>query len=306
MSFIMHSGNKGGGTRFHREHLISPSVVGSGNANTGGENSMTNRFMVSVAALALLAGTGMANAQGMGKESGGATGGGAMQHSSPSDTSSGASKSESGASKSEKSESSESSKGGMQSSQSEQRQPGAMKNDRAEDNVKGGSTSQRAEDRAKGAEKGTETNQRAQENTKDSTKSGRDNMKAEGRQDRNAPNAAENNRMEKSGTNAAESKSTTERTQTTGQAGAGAKLTSDQRTKITSVIHNQHVQSVDRVDFALSVGTRVPRDRVHVQTLPSEVVSIYPEWRGYDFIVVHDKIVIIDPNTYEIVEVIES
>ena len=32
---------------------------------------MTNRFMVSVAALALIAGTGFANAQGMSKESGG-------------------------------------------------------------------------------------------------------------------------------------------------------------------------------------------------------------------------------------------
>ena len=42
---------------------------------------MTNRFMVSVAALALIAGTGLANAQGMKGEAGG----NAMQHSSPAD-----------------------------------------------------------------------------------------------------------------------------------------------------------------------------------------------------------------------------
>ena len=107
---------------------------------------MTNRFMVSVAALALIAGTGFANAQGMSKEPGGAGGGAAMQHSAPSDTSAAPSQSPSspGASKSE---ANEPSKGGMKSTQTEQKQqPGAMKNERAEDNnVKGGSTRERAE-----------------------------------------------------------------------------------------------------------------------------------------------------------------
>ena len=240
---------------------------------------MTNRFMISVAALALIAGTGMANAQGAGKESGGAAGG-AMQHSAPADNSAGASRSEASEPK-----------GGMKSSQSEQKQPGAMKNERAEDNVKGGSTSQRAEDRAKGSEgKGMDTRQRADDNMKSGRD--RDNMKTEGR-DKNAPSAAEN-------------KSTTERTQTTGQAGAGAKLTSEQRTKISSVIKSQHVESVNNVNFSVTVGTRVPREGVRLHALPSEVVTIYPEWRGYEFIRVRDQILVIDPNTYEIVAVLEA
>src|ERR1700751_5435869 len=111
---------------------------------------MTNRFMVSVAALALIAGTGMANAQGMGKESGGTS----MQHSAPADNSAAPSRSDSsaGPAKSETAEPKGEMKGGMKSTQSEQKQPGAMKNERAEDNVKGGSTSQRAEDRAKGTD----------------------------------------------------------------------------------------------------------------------------------------------------------
>ena len=60
---------------------------------------MTNRFMVSAAALALLAGTGFANAQSTNREPGGATGGSTMQHSSPGSTSgaaSGSSESKSG------------------------------------------------------------------------------------------------------------------------------------------------------------------------------------------------------------------
>src|ERR1700744_810597 len=96
------------------------------------------------------------------------------------------------------------------------------------------------------------------------------------------------------------------RSQTPVQAGAGAKLTSDQRTKISTVIRNEHVQSVNNVNFSVTVGTRVPREGVTLRPLPEEVVTIYPEWRGYEFIVVHEKIVVIDPHSYEIVEIIES
>ena len=109
---------------------------------------------------------------------------------------------------------------------------------------------------------------------------------------------------ERNGNVNAETRSQT--TTTTGQAGAGAKLSSDQRTKITSVIRNQHVESVDNVDFNVAVGTRVPRERVHLYPLPQEVVSIYPEWRGYEFIRVRDQIVVVDPKTLEIVDVIEG
>ena len=69
---------------------------------------MTNRFMISVATLALIAGTGLANAQGTNRESGGTT----VQHTSPADTSAAPSKSEPSAGPA-KSEKAEPSKGGM-------------------------------------------------------------------------------------------------------------------------------------------------------------------------------------------------
>jgi uncharacterized protein DUF1236 len=289
---------------------------------------MTNRFMVSVAALALIAGTGLANAQGTKSESGGSS----MQHSSPADTSAGSAKSES------------SEKGSMKSSQSGQNSPGAMKNDRAEDSVKGGSTSQRAEDRGKSST----TNQRAEDNAKSgNTKAegrdrdqnmkaegrdrdrdsnmkaeGRDrnhdgNMKAEGRdrnhdgnmkaegRDRDRDNNMKAEGRDRTGTSAAEGRSTTERSQTTtGQAGAAAKLSTEQRTKITTVIRNEHISPVTNVNFSVAVGTRVPREGITLHRLPSEVVTIYPEWRGYEYILVRDEIVVIDPATYEIVAVL--
>ena len=94
-------------------------------------------------------------------------------------------------------------------------------------------------------------------------------------------------------------------TTTTGQAGAAAKLSTEQRTQITSVIKEQRVQPVTNVNFSISVGTRVPRD-VTFHTLPERVVTIYPEWRRYKYILVKEQIVIVDPDTYEIVAVLEA
>ena len=48
------------------------------------------------------------------------------------------------------------------------------------------------------------------------------------------------------------------------------------------------------------------RERVHLLPLPQEVVTIYPEWRGYEFILVHEQILVIDPRTDEIVDVLPA
>jgi Protein of unknown function (DUF1236) len=268
---------------------------------------MSKRFLISVAAIALMAGAGAANAQGMKNEGGGA----AMQQTAPS-AGGGA-----GAAPTQKSESAGPGKAGthdMKSGQTE-KSPGAMKNQRAEDNMKGGKDT-----KAEGRE-GRDTNMKAEgregrdNNMKAEGREGRDNnMKAEGREGRDNNMKAEgregrDNNMKaegREGNKAAETKSTTEKSQTTGQAGAAAKLSTEQRTKITTLSRNQRVQSVNNVNFSISVGTRVPREGVHFYPLPAEVVTIYPEWRGYQFILVRDEILVIDPNTYEIVAVLNA
>lgn len=89
-----------------------------------------------------------------------------------------------------------------------------------------------------------------------------------------------------------------------GSAGARANLTTEQRTKITSVIKQQRVEPV-KLNISISVGTRVP-DHVRYYPLPAEVVTIYPQWRGFDYIIVGSTIVVIDPGTREIVAVLEA
>ncbi|MGE3148832.1 MAG: DUF1236 domain-containing protein [Pseudorhodoplanes sp.] len=88
-------------------------------------------------------------------------------------------------------------------------------------------------------------------------------------------------------------------------AGASANLTTEQRTRITSVIKEQKVRPMTNVNFSIAIGTRVPRS-VHFYALPTTVVEVYPEWRGYRYILVGDEIVIVNPRTYEIVYIIES
>lgn len=91
---------------------------------------------------------------------------------------------------------------------------------------------------------------------------------------------------------------------TTGQGAAGAvKLSTDQRTKITSIIKQQNVAPA-RLTVSVSVGTRIP-DSVRFYPLPQQVIVIYPEWRGYDYILVGDQIVVIDPRTHEIVAILD-
>ena len=60
------------------------------------------------------------------------------------------------------------------------------------------------------------------------------------------------------------------------------------------------------MNFSISVGARVPRSGVTLYTLPSEVVTVYPAWRGFKFILVRGEIIVIDPNTYEIVAVLPA
>jgi hypothetical protein len=241
---------------------------------------MSNRFMISVAALALIAGTGFANAQGTGMNREGSSGGSTMQQSAPSSSGPSSTGQMSHESTESKSPDATKSRSGMKATQSEQKSPSGAKNDRAEDMQKSKSMSSDNDSPRGGA--------------KDMKAEDRDgNMKAEGREDRN-------------GKMNAETKGTETRSQTTtGQAGAGAKLSTEQRTKITTVIRDQHIAPVNNVNFSISIGGRVPRD-VSFHPLPAEVVTVYPEWRGYEFFLVRDQIIVVDPSTLEIVAVLEA
>ena len=104
----------------------------------------------------------------------------------------------------------------------------------------------------------------------------------------------------------AETKPTSD-SKTTGNAATSATAAppAEKRTQITSAIKQEKVDEVTNVNFNVSIGTAVPAG-VRYHPLPSRIVEIYPEWRGYDFILVRGKYIILRPHTHEIVYIIEG
>ena len=134
-------------------------------------------------------------------------------------------------------------------------------------------------------------------------KSAQDNMRGEkGTAGKDMKAESRDGKMNADTKGAANAKSSTT---TTGQAAAGGKLSTEQRTQITTVIKQQNVRPVTNVNFSISVGTRVPRN-VGFHPLPSQIVTVYPDWRGYEFFLVNDQIVVVNPRTLEIVAVIDA
>jgi hypothetical protein len=187
---------------------------------------------------------------------------------------------------------------------------GREMNKNAAEEKSGATKGQRTDERAQGQQ--DKSKSMSQDTSKSGAKDQKD-MKAEGSKNGAPTNNAENQKGTETRTNqnaqgqpgTSTNQSAQGQTNTTvGQAGAGAKLSTEQRTQITSVIRDEHVAPVNNVNFSISVGTRIPREGIELHALPSRVVTIYPEWRTYRYVLVKDEIVIVNPDTYEIVAVL--
>lgn len=82
-------------------------------------------------------------------------------------------------------------------------------------------------------------------------------------------------------------------------------LSPDQKTEIHRVIIGRDIHRVGHADFNLAVGTAIP-NTVRVYPVPARIVSIIPEYRGFDYIVVKHDLIIIDPATLQIVAVLPA
>jgi hypothetical protein len=81
-------------------------------------------------------------------------------------------------------------------------------------------------------------------------------------------------------------------------------LTSEQRTKVRqTVIDARGAPKVSRVDFAISEGTVIPRT-VHVVAVPEVLIEIHPEWRGFEYFVYNDEVIIVEPGTLRIIAIV--
>lgn len=264
---------------------------------------MTNRFLISVAAAALIAGTGFANAQGMNRE-GGAAGGAATQSAPSSERAapSGAVNHDAGGLKGAESSGPKGSEKSGMKAESNEKMPAAKSAQDTRPDAKG----------EKSKSMSSET---------DSAKGGKD-MKAEGRDSKSGSTTAEGRDSKSGTTNAEGSKATgntgnmnaqtktgtdTKSQTTTGNAATSATAAPppEKRTQIVSAIKSERIEETRDVNFNISVGATVP-GTVRFHPLPARIVEIYPEWRGYDVIFVHGRYIIVRPETHEIVYIIEG
>lgn len=69
-------------------------------------------------------------------------------------------------------------------------------------------------------------------------------------------------------------------------------------------VERNEIRPVDNLGVSVSVGAELP-SRVQLQPIPSEIASIRPQYRDYRYTVSEREIVIVDPRSRRIVEVIE-
>jgi hypothetical protein len=84
-------------------------------------------------------------------------------------------------------------------------------------------------------------------------------------------------------------------------------VTPEQKTHLHDVIsHDSAIHRYRRSDinFSLNIGTRIP-DSIAFYDPPPQFLQIDPDFQGYKIIVLDDVVLIVDPETREIVDVIQ-
>ncbi|MFD1303233.1 DUF1236 domain-containing protein [Methylobacterium marchantiae] len=87
--------------------------------------------------------------------------------------------------------------------------------------------------------------------------------------------------------------------------GVYGRLGAPQRTEFRQSVFRRGVPRLAAGAFALTVGAAIARSYT-LYDLPPDIVRIAPEYEDYRYVLVDDDIVIVDPDTYEIVDVIRG
>jgi hypothetical protein len=241
-------------------HQYSPDVRGGPR-----RRNMRQALLVSVAALALAAGSTLALSQGGGQGgggqggagmSGGASGGAQPMEQAPGKQQKGAQERPAPTQKSTQQEP------GQKSTQQERQEPGQK------------STQQ--ERKEPGAQQRQQTQSPSQQRQTESPQQG------------GAKQGAQ------TGDSKGQSKS--------GMASSNVSLTSEQKTTIRNTVISSGPR-ISSVNFAVRVGVVVPRS-VRIAPVPATLIEIQPAWRGYSYFIYEDEIIIVEPRTLKIIAVV--
>jgi hypothetical protein len=89
-----------------------------------------------------------------------------------------------------------------------------------------------------------------------------------------------------------------------GGSAANVTLNNEQKTKIReTVINASSAPRVSNLNVSVSVGTVIPSS-VRIVPVPSVLVEVNPGWRGYEYFVYNDEIILVDPRTHRIIAIL--
>ncbi len=69
---------------------------------------------------------------------------------------------------------------------------------------------------------------------------------------------------------------------------------------VRNILQRRNVRTFSRSDFFVGIGARLPY-HVRLYPLPTAIVSIFPQYDGYDYVIVDDEIVIVAPESRQVV-----
>jgi hypothetical protein len=88
---------------------------------------------------------------------------------------------------------------------------------------------------------------------------------------------------------------------------ASVPLSAEQYARLRETLRGAgaEVERLSAVTFRVAIGDVVP-DSVHFHRLPIQIVEYAPQYRDFDFIMVDDDILIVDPYSHRIAAVISA
>src|SRR4029077_20630360 len=89
------------------------------------------------------------------------------------------------------------------------------------------------------------------------------------------------------------------------KSGAPAALAGAPHTTVWGALRGEKAERLTNVHFSTTVGGVIP-GTVHLYRLPVSIVEYAPQYRGFEYILVGDEILIVDPRTLRIVAVIAA
>jgi hypothetical protein len=89
------------------------------------------------------------------------------------------------------------------------------------------------------------------------------------------------------------------------KSGPPAALSTEQHAKIRDTLRVEKSERLTNVPFSTKIGGVIP-GTVHLYVLPVSIVEYAPQYRGYEYFLVGDEILIVDPRTMRIVAVIAA